>query len=156
MKSMWFVPAVFLVTPVVAQTPPAPAAAPAVDPARLDAARKLIDTILPPASRDAMFAQMVNTMMANMVRGIIEGQHLGELFEAHPDARAIFSRFVDRQRQFSIDDLKAATPALIDAEARPYVARLSLAELTQIQQFSHLRQGRNIGWRAWRSSRIRG
>lgn len=133
MKRLLLSASLFVAIPVAAQTGGAPSAA--VAPDRVAAAHRLIDTILPPASRDAMFAQMVNTMMANMTRGIIEGQGLGDVFAAHPGIKPVFAKFVDRQRQLALDDLKGATPALIDAQAQAYAKRFTVAELTDIAAF---------------------
>lgn len=128
--------ALFLAVAAPAAPSPAPAAATATpDPARIAAARQLLDTILPPATRDATFAEMVNVMMVNMTRGIIQGQGLDRVFDAHPDAAAIFARFVDRQRTLALDDLKRATPDLMEAQAQAYARRFDLAELTAIRAF---------------------
>ena len=133
MKRIILAASLFLVAPAVAQT--GETAAVATAPERIAAAHKLIDTILPPASRDAMFAQMVNTMMTNMTRGIIEGQGLGDVFAAHPDVKPVFGTFVERQRKLALADLKGATPALIDAQAQAYAKRFTVVEMTDIAAF---------------------
>ena len=132
-KSIALAASLFLVAPAAAQTADISAAATATD--RVAAAHKLIDTILPPASRDAMFAQMVNTMMTNMTRGIIEGQGLGDVFAAHPDVKPVFGKFVERQRKLALADLKGATPALIDAQAEAYAKRFTVGEMIDIAAF---------------------
>jgi hypothetical protein len=133
--------ALLLTTPAVAQTAPAsagtsasPVQAPApVDPARLAAARDVVDEVLPPAKRQEMFGQLVNAMMKNMTDGLVRGAGLDEVFKEQPKAGAIFATFVARQRDLSLDDLRLHTPELITAYADAYARNFTVDELGELK-----------------------
>ena len=135
--------ALLVALPVHAQqSPPAaalgaqPDAAEPIDPERLAAARLIIDAILPPDRRDAIFAQLVDTMMSNMIRGLAgPGSELDKAFQEAPEARGIFANFVTRQRDLAQADLKSESPRLIDAYCRVYARKFTLDEMRTITTF---------------------
>jgi len=133
--------ALLFATPAIAQTGPASAAAdqtetaaPApVDPARLAAAREVVDEVLPPAKRQEMFSQLVNSMVKNMTDGIVRGAGLDEVFKEQPKAGVIFATFVARQRDLSLDDLQIHTPELVAAYADAYARNFTVDELGELK-----------------------
>lgn len=108
----------------------------------LGAGRHLIDIVLPPAERAAVFARVTDAMMANMVRGIIEGQAGGRAIADDSDLKNALNRFVERLRELAQRDLKMSTPALIEAYARAYARRFTIADMEEIGTFFASAPGR--------------
>ncbi|HEU4959664.1 MAG TPA: DUF2059 domain-containing protein [Sphingomonas sp.] len=133
--------ALLFATPAVAQSAPtapaavqAPAAPPVPsDPARLTAAREVVDEVLPVAKRQEMFGQLVNAMMKNMTAGLVRGAGLDEVFKEKPKAGAVFAAFIARQRDLSLDDLRVHTPELIAAYTDAYARNFTVDELGQLK-----------------------
>ncbi len=129
--------------PLVAQTDPVPATrataplAPTtpVDPARLTAARALMDQLMPPATRDQMMRSIMTAMMQNMTRTFAQNAELATALDKEPGARAVFDRFMERQMTTSTNDLIANLPGMLDAMARAYARRFTLAQLNDMATF---------------------
>lgn len=142
-------------SPVYAAQEKAPAAAPsasAIDPVAQKKAQSLIEIILPPEQRDAMFASAVNAMMGNMLSGIMEGDStLRDALEEAPEAKPVFAQFIDRQRELVIADLRETTPELMMAYANAYARLFTADELDQIAAFVRTPTGRKY---VQRSSQI--
>lgn len=118
-----------------ADAPPA-AGAGTIDPALLEKGHGLVDLVLPPAERDRMFERIMNATMSNMVAGMMDGEtSLREVMDKNPQVRTEFMAFIDRQRQLALEDLRDATPALIDAYARFYARNFTAGELDEITAF---------------------
>ena len=123
---------------VSAQTAPpptAPAPATPVDPARLTAARALMDQLMPPATRDQMMRSIITAMMQNMTRSFAQNPELATAMDKEPGARAVFDRFTERQMTTSTNDLIANLPGMLDAMARAYARRFTLAQLNDMATF---------------------
>jgi hypothetical protein len=122
--------------PTLAQTsaPAASANAP-VDPARLVAARKLIDDIMPPQKRDAMVDGIVRPMMANMRDGMMRSPDMTELFKQHPGTRDQMLQFLDSETERSLGIAHETLPALFDAMATAYARQFTLDQLADMQCF---------------------
>ncbi|QNQ09632.1 DUF2059 domain-containing protein [Sphingomonas alpina] len=122
-----------------APTAPAPAPAPAqatpVDPARLTVARALMDQIMPSATRDQMMRSMMAAMMQNMTRSFAQNAELAAAMDKQPGARAVFDRFMERQMARSTEELIANLPGMLDAMARAYARRFTLAQLNDMATF---------------------
>ncbi|MBX3594931.1 DUF2059 domain-containing protein [Sphingomonas sp.] len=115
---------------------PAATAADADAAARLTTARAIVELSMPESQRDAMFGQMMDAMMANMLGGMMKGDpKLAATLRENPEAARVFAAFVARQKQLSLADLKQTTPEMIEAIAQAYARRFTLAELTQIEAF---------------------
>lgn len=124
--------------PLAAQTTPAPAApaqATPVDPARLTVARALMDQIMPSATRDQMMRSMMAAMMQNMTRSFAQNAELAAAMDKQPGARAVFDRFMERQMARSTEELIANLPGMLDAMARAYARRFTLAQLNDMATF---------------------
>ena len=133
--------AALLVAPAaIAQSVPAavaPAATPAmpVDPARLAAARALIDTIMPPSTRDAMLDNMVRPMLARMQQAFTDNPQFTDEFSSDPQARALFQQYMQRVADRTLNDVRPAMPELWDIMARAYARRFTVAQLQEIRAF---------------------
>lgn len=112
-------------------------AAPAPDrDERLKLARTIVEQTMPPAQRDAMFAQMIDGIMANMLSGMMNADpRLAKVVEARPKVGTVFAAFVTRQKQLVLADMSEAAPAMVEALAGAHASRFSLPELTQVDAF---------------------
>jgi len=124
--------AALLATPLLAQ---APQADPALDPARMTAARAFLNVALPPAQRDAMMNGIISGMLINMSAGILQGSGAEQEFAKHPQMRGVFQHFIDRQRDLAIADLHDNMPQLLEAEAHAYARLFTTEELNQLAEF---------------------
>jgi hypothetical protein len=127
--------------PVAAQTAPVAAAAP-VDPARLTAARKLIDKIAPPEKRDAMVEQIVRPMMANMRRSMEQSPEFATSFAEKPELKKQMFEFLDAETEHSMTVVRQALPAMWEAMATAYARRFTLDQLAEIGRFFDTPTGR--------------
>ncbi len=124
--------------PLVANTAPlvAPATPSApVDPARLSAARALLDVVLPPAKRDAMIDSIMKGMMANLAGAMQNSPQMKAAYEADPRAGEIFSRFFQSQQARSLATLKANFPDMIEAMTRAYARRFTAPQMVELRSF---------------------
>lgn len=125
----------------LAQTAPV-AAAPAPDPARLAAAKSLIGKIMPADRMDAMIEQMMAPMMASLRDAMAQEPGAQAALADNPEARAAISTFIEGESARSIALAKASMPAMVDAMARAYARRFSLAQLNDIDAFFGTPSGR--------------
>jgi len=125
------------VTPVAtfAQTAPAAPAAAPVEPARLDAARKLMDEIMPPAMREQMMTSIMQSMMGTMVQSMRQNPDFTRAITAEPKAAAAFDSFIKRQQTLATQDLVASLPGMIDAMAHAYARRFTIDQLHDLSVF---------------------
>jgi hypothetical protein len=122
-----------------AQVPP-PVSIP--EPARLAEARKLIALVMPADERDAMIATMMNAMMANFMKGVTENPDFEAAVEKAPGAREVFGRFMEREQQQGIAVLRERMPGLVEAMARAYARRFTVAQMIEIETFVSSPTGR--------------
>ena len=138
---MMLMPILLMLGQAAAASPPSIAvtkatAAPAkIDAERLAAAREVVDLVLPPDRRDRMFEEAMDAMMSNMVAGIVKGMELEDSLRQFPKLRDILGRFVQRQRDLALADLKKAQPELLQAYANAYARAFEVDELRQIKAF---------------------
>ncbi|WP_081668592.1 DUF2059 domain-containing protein [Sphingomonas phyllosphaerae] len=120
-------------TTAAASPASAPAAAP--DPARLSAATRLMDTLMPPASRAQMMDQMMGPMLANLRQGMTQNPQFAAEMAKNPKVKAAFDRFMDSQFRRSMDMVRTSLPGMFDAMARAYARRFDVAQLEELQRF---------------------
>jgi len=120
-------------TVVGAQVAPQPAAA--VDPARLVAAKALMDQIMPPATRNQMISSMMASMNQMMVQAVRQNPELTAALEKEPGADAVFEQFMQRQQAFQTEQLTRNLPGMLDAMAHAYARRFTLPQLHDIATF---------------------
>jgi hypothetical protein len=134
---------VFVLAPTAsagAQTVPATAAAP--DPARLAAAQALMSRIMPADKRDAMVEQMLRPMMENIRGAVLSGPKFEAARADNPKLAATVEAFMKEEFERSIETMKAAMPAMIDAMARAYGRRFTLDQLQALDTFFQTPAGR--------------
>lgn len=126
--------------PAAAQT--ASATAPAPDPARLAVARTLIDRFLPPDRRDAMVEQMIRPMAENARDAVFAAPSFAEMRAENPEFVAKMNGFMAEEFERTIAMTKAAMPEMLEAMARAYARRFTLAQLEAIDGFFQTPAGR--------------
>jgi hypothetical protein len=125
----------------VAQAPvEAPAAAP--DPARVAAARALVDVMMPPATREQMLRDMMAPMLANLRRGISQNPQFVAALDSDPRLRALFDGFMAKQEQRTTAMMQDSLPGMLPAMANAYARRFDLAQLKEIRAFFETPTGR--------------
>lgn len=124
-------------------TPPAaPQAATPLDPARVAAARELIDLLLPPATRDQMLSGMMTPMLANLRRGMAEAPGFSDTINSDPRMRALFDRFLAEQELEVTRTLRESLPGMTPAMANAYARRFDLQQLRELRAFFETPTGR--------------
>ena len=126
--------------PAIAQ---APTAITAPEPARLAEAQRLIETLMPPAERDAMIETIVRPMMANMREAMLNSPRFADDEAKNGKLVAIVDEFVAQELDHSIAETKASMPLMLDAMARAYARRFTLDELKTIVTFYQTPAGRS-------------
>lgn len=125
--------------PAAAQTgapgAPGPGAIAAPEPARLAAARRVLDRLMPPATRAATVSAMVAPMMANMREGMAQSPQLGAMLRENAKMKAVFDRFMDAQEQRSLTLIRDSMPGMVEAMARAYARRFDVTQLGEIERF---------------------
>ena len=134
--------ALFLGAPATAQTAaPAATTGGPVDPARLAAARELIDVLMPPATREQLITGMMTPMLANMRRGMEAAPAFAEM-NADPKFRAAFDQFMAKQEARTTAMLREALPGMVPAMAKAYARRFDVAQMRELRQFFETPTGR--------------
>ncbi|MGP1352908.1 MAG: DUF2059 domain-containing protein [Parasphingopyxis sp.] len=121
--------------PLAAQTPPAPPAAEAPDPDRVEEARELLDLVLPPERRETMMMQMIEPSMANVEQGLMESPQFMDAMREDPAMQQMFVELLQRQRVATRELMAASLPGLIDAMSRAYARRFTVRQLRDMQDF---------------------
>ena len=122
--------------------PPPVVAAADVDPARLAVARRVIDTIMPPATREQMMSAMLTPMMANLRQGMSQNPDFAKMMGSDPQVAAAFERYMQRQQNRSIEMIRASLPQMAVAMSRAYARRFDVAQLEEIERFFKTPTGR--------------
>lgn len=114
----------------------------APEPARLAAAKVVIDQFLPPAQRDKMVDAMMEPMQANMSQAMLESPEMAKLFEEKPEFKQKFSAFLTAEQKRSTELLRRNMPMFADAMAKAYARRFTEAQLKEIGAFFSTPTGR--------------
>lgn len=125
------------VAPVTqAQTQPATNPVPAdIDPARLSAARLLIEQIMPREQTDKMMDSVTQSIAATMRQAFSQNAMMESLREQDPKAAAAIDGMIERQQRKSIQLVKASMPAMKEAMARAYARRFTLPQMADLTAF---------------------
>jgi hypothetical protein len=134
----------FAATAADAQTTPVPVVttASAPDPARLAAARQVIDLIIPPADRDQMVDRMVKPIMIEMRQTFSQMPFYQQSVAANPAVAERFNKFLDARQEKMFVALRTNLPGMIEALSRAYARRFDLKELGDIRAFFETPSGR--------------
>lgn len=123
-----------LPAPLLAQAP-APAPTEQLDPAKIAAARALIDVVMPPAEMDSLFDNAMKPMMDNMQRTIMSSPSFTEAAGKDPKVLELVSELMERSNARTLATLKQNIPGMIDAMSRAYARRFTLAEMADAKVF---------------------
>lgn len=127
--------------PAPAQRVAAPAPAPAatvtaaLDPARLAAARELVDVLMPPDTREAMVRGMLTPMLANLQQGMTQNAAFTATMDRDPRVRSLFDAFMAKQTATTLDEMRDGLPGMAAAMGNAYARRFDVAQLRTIQAF---------------------
>lgn len=135
-------PSVFAQTAAAPARPSIAPPAAAIDPARIAAARELIDLLMPPASRAQMVEGMMTPMLINMRRGMTQNPDFAAAMNSNPRVKALFDAFMERQQQRTMTLLRASLPGMSDAMTRAYARRFDVAQMHEIKAFFMTPTGR--------------
>ncbi|PVX28652.1 DUF2059 domain-containing protein [Sphingomonas pokkalii] len=119
----------------MAQTAPATPVAQAPDPARLAAAKALIAKTMPPERIDSMIDQMMRPMMENLRNAMVQSPQMQAVFASNPKAEALLDGFVGDEFKHSVALTKESMPTMLDAMARAYARRFTVAQLHDVSAF---------------------
>lgn len=108
---------------------------------RVEAARGLLDLIMPPDQRAAMMTAMVEPMIANLQAGMMQSPQLQSTITSNSEARALLMQFLAGQRSRALDLATSNMPGLMEASARAYARRFTVRELRNIREFFESRTG---------------
>ena len=130
------------VVPPAAHAQASPVAAAAPDPARLAAARELIDVLMPPESRARMIEGMIAPMLGNLQQGMAQSPMFSSAMAQDPQMQTQFAAFMDRQQSRTLTLMRDGLPGMFDAMARAYARRFNVAQCRDIKAFFATPSGR--------------
>jgi hypothetical protein len=120
--------------PVVAQ--PAPVANVAEpDAARLAAATRMVEVVMPPALREQMIEQTASAMVANMGNAVMGSSRMAAAFEKEPRARPIFERYMAKVADDTRTMMRDMMPDMINVMKRYYARQLTVQQLNEVHDF---------------------
>lgn len=121
-------------SPVLAQPAPVTAVA-GPDAARLAAATRLVDVVMPPALRDMMIAQTTDAMAANIGKAIMNSPQMVAAFEREPRARPIYERYLAKQGEETRRLMREMMPEMLGVMARYYANSMTVTQLNEAHDF---------------------
>lgn len=124
-----------------AAQPPVAAAQAEPDPARLAAAKRFVDLIMPPAERESMIRTMLTPMMANMRNTLTQSPMFAAIGDSERK-RTVLDQFLARQNDRSMALLSEMLPGLMEVMARAYARRFTLDQFADLQRFFETPSGR--------------
>jgi len=130
------------IMPSAAQAQATPGAVAAPDPARLAAARELIDVLMPPASRAQMIEAMIAPMLGNLQQGMAQSPMFSSAMADHPEMQTRFATFLARQQARTMTLMRDGLPGMVEAMARAYARRFDVAQCRDIKAFFATPSGR--------------
>jgi hypothetical protein len=128
--------ALALATPTGAMAQaPATATVETLDPARLDAAKGLLDVLMPPARRETMVDGMIAASTANMLRAMQSNPAFVTMFGSDARVKPIFERFLTKQRTELAATLHNGMPDMMAAMQRAYARRFTVPQMAEVRAF---------------------
>jgi len=131
-----------LLTPAAQAATPAPAATEAVDPARLAAAKRALEALMPPEKRAAMFDTMLGPMMANIQESVFSSPSIKDSLDRDPKVMAALQQFIGKQQERTGQLLRATLPDMFAAMERAYARRFTVDQLNEVAAFFTTPTGR--------------
>jgi hypothetical protein len=129
-------------TIAIAQTEASIAANDDVDPAKLAAANKLMDAIMPPESRAAMMEAMIRPLMENIQAGLQNNPELQKMFSDDTELKNIFLNFMQKQSNSALKKVQQEMPSMMTAMSRAYARQFTLQEMADAEAFYSTPSGR--------------
>ncbi len=120
--------------PVFAQSAPVATVA-EPDAARLAAATRLIEVIMPLALRDQMIEQTASAMVANVGNAVMGSPQMVAAFEKEPRARPIFERYMTKVADDTRTMMRDMMPDMIIVMKRYYARQLTVPQLNEVHDF---------------------
>ncbi|RED17706.1 DUF2059 domain-containing protein [Parasphingopyxis lamellibrachiae] len=112
------------------------------EPERVEAARELLDILMPPDQREAMMIAMIEPMIANLEAGMMQAPELEAALSDNPDVRTLFMEFMVVQRARALESATADLPSMIEAMSCAYARRFTRREMREIGEFFETEAGR--------------
>jgi hypothetical protein len=129
-------------TIAIAQTEASITANDDVDPAKLAAANKLMDAIMPPDSRAAMMEAMIRPLMQNIQTGLQNNAELQKIFSDDAELKTIFLNFMQKQSNITLKKVQQEMPSMMTAMSRAYARQFTLQEMADAEAFYTTPSGR--------------
>lgn len=118
------------------------AASSAPDPARLEAARRLVALSLPEGEASELIAGLAGEAFDNQIKAMLDSDEMKDIAREAPQLRRRLDRFAADAREMMTQELSAATPRLLEVTAEIYALRFTVAEMAEIEQFLQTPTGR--------------
>ncbi len=128
--------------PAVAQSAPTAPAQPALDPARVAAARILVDHIFPPATREQLIIGMVTPLTENIRQAFARDPKFADAFLHDPKMKALLDSFIEKQFAQSKALIVENLPTMVEAMSLAYARRFDLNQIRDIDAFFATPSGR--------------
>jgi hypothetical protein len=122
---------------VDAATPTAP------DPARLEAARRLVALSFPDGEASELIADLAGEAFDNQIKAMLDSDEMKDVAREAPQLRRRLDRFAAEAREMMTQELGAAAPRLLEVTAEIYALRFTVAEMAEIEQFLMTPTGRS-------------
>ncbi len=129
---------------VAAQTPTVPPTAPvaAPDAARVAAAGRLLDVILPPATREETLRGMMQPMVDNLRSSMTQNADFQAALDQNVKLKILFDQFVAKQEQRIGAMMHDMLPGMVTVMTNAYARRFDVAQLNEIRRFFETPTGR--------------
>lgn len=114
----------------------------APDPARLEAARRLVALSLPEGEASELIADLAGEAFDNQIKAMLDSDEMKDIAREAPQLRRRLDRFAADAREMMTQELSAATPRLLEVTAEIYALRFTVAEMAEIGQFLQTPTGR--------------
>jgi Uncharacterized protein conserved in bacteria (DUF2059) len=134
--------ALFLAIPSAAQAQaqlvagPLPGTAPTTpDPARLQAAKKLLEVLLPPARRETLITSILAVSTTNITKSMGNNPAFAKAFSDDDRVAPLFRKFLLNQQAELREQLSANMPGMMTAMQNAYARRFSSVQMDEIRAF---------------------
>lgn len=127
--------------PVAAAADAAASSAP--DPARLEAARRLVALSFPDGEASELIADLAGEAFDNQIKAMLDSDEMKDVAREAPQLRRRLDRFAAEAREMMTQELGAAAPRLLELTAEIYALRFTVAEMAEIEQFLMTPTGRS-------------
>lgn len=110
-------------------------AAEAIDPARLELARALANTMLPPEHTGRFVEEMVDQQMDLVTSAYTDNDEFKQMTRGAPRVARRLNQFIEEASRVTARVITENMPSLVEATAQAYARRFSVTELRDLQTF---------------------